>query len=110
MKTQNGFVMLESAKDVKEWLAKNNQMTETKEIEYKPLDISKRDMDNRLFVLLLEKYKINPFSNLSVKDVAKDLGMNQNSANLLFKREDFPSINITKPKQICALSYYLMRK
>ena len=82
---------------------------QTKEIEYKPLDASKRDMDNRLFVLLLEKYKINPFSNLSVKDVAKDLGMNQNSANQLFKRKDFPSLNFTKPKQICVLSYYLWK-
>lgn len=82
---------------------------QTKEIEYKPLDVSKRDMDNRLFVLLLEKYKINPFSNLSVKDVAKDLGMNQNSANQLFKRKDFPSLNFTKPKQICVLSYYLWK-
>ena len=82
---------------------------QTKEIEYKTLDITKRDMDNRLFVLLLEKYKINPFSNLSVKDVAKDLGMNQNSANQLFKRKDFPSLNFTKPKQICVLSYYLWK-
>ena len=82
---------------------------QTKEIEYEPLDISKRDMDNRLFVLLLEKYKISPFSNLSVKDVAKDLGMNQNSANQLFKRKDFPSLNFTKPKQICVLSYYLWK-
>lgn len=82
---------------------------QTKEIEYEPLDISKRDMDNRLFVLLLEKYRINPFSNLSVKDVAKDLGMNQNSANQLFKRKDFPSLNFTKPKQICVLSYYLWK-
>lgn len=82
---------------------------QTKEIEYKPLDVTKRDMDNRLFVLLLEKYKINPFSNLSVKDVAKDLGMNQNSANQLFKRKDFPSLNFTKPKQICVLSYYLWK-
>lgn len=82
---------------------------QTREIEYKLLDFSKRDMDNRLFVLLLEKYKINPFSNLSVKDVAKDLGMNQNSANQLFKRKDFPSLNFTKPKQICVLSYYLWK-
>ena len=85
----------------------NNPQTE--EIEYKALDVTKRDMDNRLFVLLLEKYKINPFSNLSVKDVAKDLGMNQNSANQLFKRKDFPSLNFTKPKQICVLSYYFWK-
>ena len=68
---------------------------QAKEIEYKHLDVTKRDMDNRLFVLLLEKYKINPFSNLSVKDVAKDLGMNQNNANDLFRRKDFPAITFT---------------
>ena len=67
------------------------------------------EVNNQLVILLLEKYNINPFSNLTVKDVAKDLGMNQNSANLLFKRDDFPSINLTKPKQICALSYYLWK-
>ena len=82
---------------------------QAKVIDYSMLDISKRDMDNKLLVLLLEKYKINPFSNLSVKDVAKDLGMNQNSANQLFKRKDFPSLNFTKPKQICVLSYYLWK-
>ncbi|MBQ8379376.1 MAG: AraC family transcriptional regulator [Clostridia bacterium] len=70
---------------------------------------SKRKFDNELFMLLLEKYKINPFSNLSVKDVARDLGMNQNTANQLFKRSDFPSINFTKPKQICVLAYYLWK-
>ncbi len=73
------------------------------------IDNSNNEINQKLVMLLLEKYNINPFSSLSVKDVAKDLGMNQNSANLLFKRNDFPSINITKPKQICALSYYLWK-
>lgn len=83
--------------------------SEAKVIDYKTLDLTKREMDNRLLILLLEKYKINPFSNLTVKDIAKDLGMNQNSANQLFKRKDFPSLNFTKPKQICVLSYYLWK-
>lgn len=73
------------------------------------IDENKITLNQKLVILLLEKYNINPFSSLYVKDVAKDLGMNQNSANLLFKRVDFPSINITKPKQICALSYYLWK-
>ena len=67
------------------------------------------DIDNKLIILLLEKYNIDPFSNMTVKDVAKDLGMNQNSANELFRRKDFPSINFTKPKQVCTLSYYLWK-
>ncbi len=72
-------------------------------------DFKSLDIDNKLIILLLEKYNIDPFSNMTVKDVAKDLGMNQNSANELFRRKDFPSINFTKPKQVCTLSYYLWK-
>ena len=42
---------------------------------------------NKLIVLLIEKYNINPFANMKVKDVATDLGMNQNNANDLFRRK-----------------------
>ena len=73
------------------------------------LDENNNVLNKKLVMLLLEKYNINPFSSLSVKDVATDLRMNQNNANQLFKRSDFPSLNITKPKQICALSYYLWK-
>lgn len=73
------------------------------------LDENNNALNKKLVMLLLEKYNINPFSSLSVKDVATDLRMNQNSANQLFKRSDFPSLNFTKPKQICALSYYLWK-
>ena len=52
---------------------------------------------NKLIVLLIEKYNINPFANMKVKDVATDLGMNQNNANDLFRRKDFPAITFTKP-------------
>ena len=64
---------------------------------------------NKLIVLLIAKYNINPFANMKVKDVAKDLGMNQNNANDLFRRNDFPAITFTKPKQICWLSYILWK-
>lgn len=73
------------------------------------LDENNNALNKKLVMLLLEKYNINPFSSLSVKDVATDLRMNQNSANQLFKRSDFPSLNFTKSKQICALSYYLWK-
>ena len=53
---------------------------------------------NKLIVLLIEKYNINPFANMKVKDVATDLG-----------RKDFPAITFTKPKQICWLSYLLWK-
>ena len=42
------------------------------------------------------KSMINPFDNLTVKEVAKDLKMGENLANQVFRRKDFPSVNIGK--------------
>lgn len=41
----------------------------------------------------------NPFQNLTVKEVAKDLLISEATANMIFKRKDFPSVNIGKTKQ-----------
>lgn len=51
----------------------------------------------------------DPWKNLTVKDVAKDLKLGENKTNELFKRKDFPSINIGKTKTISALSFYLWK-
>ena len=51
----------------------------------------------------------NPFQNLTVKDVAKDLKMGENLTNKLFKRADFPSVNIGKQKTVTLLSYLLWK-
>ncbi len=51
----------------------------------------------------------NPWRNLTVKDVAQDLMMGENLANLLFKREDFPSVNIGKTKTVTLLAYLLWK-
>lgn len=50
-----------------------------------------------------------PWKNLTVKDVAKDLKMGENKTNELFKRKDFPSINIEKTKTISAIAYALWK-
>lgn len=47
----------------------------------------------------------DPFKNLTVKDVAKDLQLGVPMANELFKREDFPSVNIGKTKTVTLLAY-----
>lgn len=47
----------------------------------------------------------NPFRNLTVKDVAEDLKMGEAMANKIFKREDFPSVNIGKTKTVTLLAY-----
>lgn len=62
-------------------------------------------------ILLKEtiKYLENPFRNLTVKDVAKDLKMGENLTNALFKRKDFPSVNIGKQKTVTLLAYILWK-
>ncbi len=51
----------------------------------------------------------NPFKNLTVKDVAKDLKMGENLTNELFRRKDFPSVNIGKTKTVTLLAYILWK-
>lgn len=51
----------------------------------------------------------NPWNNLTVKDIAKDLKMNENTANKIFKRKDFPSINLGKTKTVTCIAYMLWK-
>ena len=51
----------------------------------------------------------DPFKNLTVKEVAKDLKMGENLANQVFKRPDFPSVNIGKTKTVMKLAYYIWK-
>lgn len=51
----------------------------------------------------------DPFKNLTVKEVAKDLKMGENLTNDLFKRNDFPSVNIGKTKTVTWLAYILWK-
>ena len=51
----------------------------------------------------------DPLRNLTVAEVAKDLKMGENLANQLFKRPDFPSINIGKTKTVSALAFTLWK-
>ena len=97
-------IMNENLDNPKEQLIKNDELLNDS------INRNSKEIDmNKLIVLLIAKYNINPFANMKVKDVAKDLGMNQNNANDLFRRNDFPAITFTKPKQICWLSYILWK-
>lgn len=61
--------------------------------------------------ILVEVSKMiqDPFENLTVADVAKDLRMGENFANAVFRREDFPSVNIGKTKTVTKLAYILWK-
>lgn len=62
-------------------------------------------------ILIKEAIKTlgNPFRNITVKDVAEDLKMGENLTNELFKRKDFPSVNIGKTKTVTLLAYLLWK-
>ena len=71
----------------------------------------KSDNDILKYYMIAEAIKKvkNPFINLTVKDVAKDLKMGENLTNELFKRNDFPSVNIGKQKTVTLLAYLLWK-
>ena len=71
--------------------------------------MSNREISEEFIKLLISSMSINPFDNLTVKDVAQDLKMGENLANDIFKRDDFPSVNIRKTKTVTRLAYYLWK-
>ncbi|MBR2588583.1 MAG: hypothetical protein IKD77_05210 [Bacilli bacterium] len=50
-----------------------------------------------------------PWKNLTVKEVAKDLYMGENKANEVFSRPDFPAICIGKTKKVTTIAYLLWK-
>ena len=58
---------------------------------------------------LLKVTNDDPLSNITVKEVAKDLRCSERTANDIFRRDDFPSVNIGKTKTITKLAYYLWK-
>ena len=88
-----------------------------KEMGKKFLDVGQYQSENKtIFEMVInkcvelstEKYG-DPLRNLTVAEVAKDLKMGENLANQLFKRPDFPSVNIGKTKTVCALAYNIWK-
>jgi len=67
------------------------------------------DTKVRLILYAINCAGYNPFDNLTVKDVAKDLKLGENKTNEVFKRKDFPSVNIGKTKTVSVLAYFLWK-
>ncbi len=62
-----------------------------------------------LISLIIDKTDIDPFENITVKEVARDLRVGENNANEIFRRDDFPSVNIGKTKTVNLLAYWLWK-
>ena len=70
---------------------------------------NKRYSLEELMIIEAIKKVQNPFINLTVQDVAKDLKIGENMAYTIFKREDFPSVNIGRCWKISLISYLLWK-
>ena len=66
------------------------------------------NLKEKIVALAIQKID-NPFKNITVNDVAKDLKMGENLANEVFKRTDFPCVNIGKTKTVTLLAYILWK-
>ena len=80
----------------------------TSQILQKTNEKSEYTMQELMIITAIKRLK-NPFRNLTVSEVAKDLKMGENLANQLFKRDDFPSVNIGKTKTVTLLAYLLWK-
>lgn len=80
-------------------------------IQEKIIDTKEKNNYSLKDIMLIEAVKKiqNPFINLTVKDVAKDLKMGENLTNELFKDKNFPSVNIGKQKTVTLLAYLLWK-
>lgn len=65
-------------------------------------------LKEKIIALAVQKID-SPFKNITVKEVAKDLKMGENLVNEVFKRKDFPCVNIGKTKTVTLLAYLLWK-
>ncbi len=70
---------------------------------------NKKYTQEELMIIEAIKKIGNPFINLTVQDVAKDLKIGENMAYTIFKRDDFPSVNIGRCWKISLISYLLWK-
>ena len=66
------------------------------------------NLKEKLMNVAIQKIE-NPWKNITVKEVAKDLKMGENLANDVFRRKDFPCVNIGKTKTVTLLAYLLWK-
>ena len=84
-----------------------NTIIDTKE-KLEKLDTSLNDYQEKMILEAIKKIN-NPFVNINVKQVAKDLEIGENLAHEIFKRNDFPSVNIGRKWKISLIAYLLWK-
>lgn len=79
------------------------------EILNEKIDIKEELNTREKMIIEATKNLEDPFSNLTVSEVAKDLKMGENLANQIFRRPDFPSVNLGKTKTVTRLAYIIWK-
>ena len=69
----------------------------------------KYDLKYDLIALLVQKAEMNPYANIGIKDIEKDLQIGSRKANEIFTSNDFPLINIGKTRKVNILAYWLWK-
>jgi len=69
---------------------------------------TKEHMKDMMLVEAVKKLNY-PFKNWTVQEVMKDLRVSEATANAIFKRKDFPSVNIGKTKTVTLLAYVMWK-
>lgn len=85
-------------------------MIETKidNLENNIIDTEEKDLKEKAIIEAIKKVK-DPFQNWTVKEVMKDLLCGEATANEIFKRADFPSVNIGKTKTVTYVAYLVWK-
>ena len=81
------------------------------DIETKNIVIETKEIltpEQRIAIDSIRRIK-NPFAMLGVKDIMQDLNVCETIAYRIFRREDFPSINIGKTNKVMLFSYIIWK-
>ena len=85
-------------------------MNKLNNIESKIIDTKEKEYNLKELMMIEAIKKVSdPFVNLTVQDVAEDLMIGENMAYAIFKRNDFPSINIGRCWKISLISYLVWK-
>lgn len=76
--------------------------------DFKNLTKDELTLEEKIAIECLKSIK-DPFVMITLNDVKEDLNISDSSAYKLFRRKDFPSVNIGKKNQIMLLSYILWK-
>lgn len=85
----------------------NLVLIDTKE-DVKKSNVTSDDCQEKIILESIKRLQ-NSFYNITVKQVAEDLQIGENMAYEVFKRDDFPSINIGRKWKVCLISYILWK-